>query len=309
MRKVRAYLELVRLPNLFTAVADVIAGFAFGGGNVSDHAMLALLAASSVCLYAGGVTLNDVCDSRNDSAQRPHRPIPSGRVTLRSARRLAIVLLIAGIALAAWVSVRSGIVALALCICIVLYDVVLKRSVIAPSLMGLCRSLNFSLPLAALGVTIASPANPSKLVLPVLPVVAIWLYVTSLTVFAKGETIGGNSRALAMGTVGVCFSALMLVGLHGTIQQAGYASYGPHDAYLAGVVVLVLVLAFFGTRAVRRPEPECIQRAVGAFVVLLIGLDVCIAWASRGGGFALAIGGLFIPALILGSRRVGLRIT
>ena len=295
MSKARAYLELVRLPNLVTAVANVIAGFAYGGGRVSDWPMLLWLSASSVCLYAGGVALNDVCDAAIDGDERPDRPIPSGRVSVRSAKRLAIVLLALGIVFATWASVPSGIVAAALVVCVVLYDAVLKRHAIAPAIMGLCRALNFCLPLAGLGVLTSGAVH-------VLPLAAIWLYVTSLTYFAQHEAVGRRRCPLAIGTFGVCLSAMSLVGLHWTLPA-------PHDAFLVGVAAVVIVGSYYGACAVKRPEPASIQRAVRAFVMLLVGLDVCIAWASRGSGFAVAVAGMLVLAVILGSNRVGLRVT
>ncbi len=300
MSKARAYLELVRVPNLFTAAADVIAGFAYGGGRVSDWPMLLWLSASSVCLYAGGVALNDVCDTAIDGEQRPDRPIPSGRISVRAATRLAIVLLALGIVLATWASVPSGIVAISLVLCVVLYDAVLKRHAIAPAIMGLCRALNFCLPLAGLGVLPSSPGH-------VLPLAAIWLYVTSLTYFARGEAAGtralpvGRCR-LAIGTFGVCLSAMSLVGLHWILPA-------PHDAFLVGVATVVIFGAYYGACAVKRPDLASIQRAVRAFVMLLVGLDICVAWASRGSGFAAVVAGMLLLAVILGSNRVGLRVT
>ena len=298
MSKARAYLELVRVPNLLTAVADVVAGFAYGGGRVSDWPMLLWLSASSVCLYAGGVALNDVCDAAIDGEQRPDRPIPSGRVNVRAAKRLAIMLLALGIVLATWASVPSGIVATSLVLCVVFYDAVLKRHAIAPAIMGLCRALNFCLPLAGLGV-LSSGAGY------VLPLAAIWLYVTSLTYFAQGEAalaVGRGRRPLTIGTFGVCLSAMSLVGLHWTLSA-------PHSAFLIGVAAIVITLAYCGASAVKRPDPASIQWAVHAFVMLLVGLDVCIAWASRGSGFAAAVAALLVLAVILGSNRVGLRVT
>src|SRR5579859_6126117 len=67
--RVRPLLELTRPPNLATAAADVLAGFGIVG--LVHPAALAPLLASTVCLYAGGVVLNDVCDSSLDAVERP----------------------------------------------------------------------------------------------------------------------------------------------------------------------------------------------------------------------------------------------
>ena len=295
MSKARAYLDLVRLPNLFTAIADVLAGFAFAGGGSGDWPMLVLLCLSSVCLYAGGVTLNDVCDVRVDALERPNRPIPSGRITVRAASSLCVTLLIAGVVLAMCASVRSGVVASALVVSIVLYDAVLKRTWIAPGFMGLCRGLNLFLPLAALGVSLENPTT-------FLPSAILWVYVMSVTTFARGEAVGGRGRSLTLGVAGVCLSVVGLVGLHWAIPE-------PHDAYLSLVILLTLIVAYYGVAALRQPDPASIQRAVKVFVVSLIGLDASIAWASRGLIAGAVVACLLIPTVILGSRRVALRVT
>lgn len=295
MSKTRAYLDLVRLPNLFTAIADVLAGFAFAGGGLAEWPMLVLLCLSSVCLYAGGVTLNDVCDVGIDALERPNRPIPSGRITVRAARNLSVILLIAGITLAMCASVRSGVVASALVVSIVLYDVVLKRAWIAPGFMGLCRGLNFFLPLAALGASLDTVAT-------FFPSMILWVYVTSVTTFARGEAVGGRRRSLTLGAGGVCLSVAALAGLH-------WAILDPHDAYLVLVTLLTLTVAYYGVAAVRQADPDSIQRAVKVFVVSLIGLDASFAWASRGVIAGAVVACLLIPTVILGSRRVALRVT
>ena len=107
---------------------------------------------------------------------------------------------------------------------------------------------------------------------------------------------------MAIGTLGVCLATTGLVGLHWTLRE-------PYDAFLLGVLVVVITLAFYGISAARRPEPVSIQRAVHVFVLLLAGIDMCIAFASRGSGFAAGIGGLLVLAVVLGSKRARLPVT
>ena len=122
--KTRAYLDLVRLPNLFTAAADVLAGFLYAGGTSQRWADLVGLTAASVFLYAGGIALNDVCDVDRDRGERSERPIPSGRVSRLAAIRLAVVLLALGFGFAALTSTPAAMIAGSLIVAIVLYDVV-----------------------------------------------------------------------------------------------------------------------------------------------------------------------------------------
>jgi 4-hydroxybenzoate polyprenyltransferase len=105
-RKLLAYLQLTRLPNVFTAVADVLMGFLVTRPDFDlfsaaprDYLLPGLLVAASCCLYIAGMVLNDVFDIRVDSYERPSRPLPSGRVPMKSATALGFGLLLAGVAL------------------------------------------------------------------------------------------------------------------------------------------------------------------------------------------------------------------
>ena len=77
----RGYLELLRPPNVMTAVADVLAGYAVAG--LSNSAALPWLLGATACLYAGGVVLNDFFDRHLDArgtarAPAAKRPRPRG---------------------------------------------------------------------------------------------------------------------------------------------------------------------------------------------------------------------------------------
>ena len=143
-----AYLELLRPPNVTTAVGDVLAGFAVAG--LGRPWILPWLLASTMCLYAGGVVLNDVFDLPIDRVERPERPIPSGRVSRQRAAILGSALLASGVAFAALGRPAAGIVAGATAACILLYDAWGKRQTwVGPVNMGLCRAGNLMLGVAA----------------------------------------------------------------------------------------------------------------------------------------------------------------
>ena len=72
------YLRLVRLPNVFTALADVTMGFLFVHHTLQPLAVFLPLAAASALLYSAGMVLNDVWDVELDRRERPERPLPSG---------------------------------------------------------------------------------------------------------------------------------------------------------------------------------------------------------------------------------------
>src|SRR5437868_13214814 len=93
------WLRLMRLPNVFTAVADVAMGYLFVQREVSDGLVLGCLIAASAALYTAGMVFNDMFDREIDAKERPFRPIPSGQISLSSASKLGATLLAAGILL------------------------------------------------------------------------------------------------------------------------------------------------------------------------------------------------------------------
>ena len=68
--------------------------------------------AASLCLYAGGIALNDFFDRNLDAVERPERPIPSGIVPAITAGLLGFSLLLAGVAFAFRASSGTGAIAL-----------------------------------------------------------------------------------------------------------------------------------------------------------------------------------------------------
>ena len=148
-RSVVPHLQLIRLPNVFTAAADSLAGWLLVGGTLADVAGWLPLALASMVLYAAGMALNDVFDLEIDRAERPARPLPSGRVSPVFAAWIGWGGLVLGPILAGLSgSVPALVVAAALAVAILAYDGGVKRSILGPELMGACRGLNLLLGMA-----------------------------------------------------------------------------------------------------------------------------------------------------------------
>ncbi len=172
--RVRSYLQLVRAPNLFTAATNVFTGCAAVSPSSPAPATIVLLALSSVCLYAGGVVLNDWCDIELDRVERPKRPLPSGQVASKTAVTLAVVLLAAGIMLASAVSAMAAMTASAIVLLVVTYNFGLKSfRIVGPLNMGACRFGN-----VLLGAC-AAPAASMK-ALPFAVFMMAWVVAISL---------------------------------------------------------------------------------------------------------------------------------
>ena len=144
-----AWAELLRLPALFTVPGDALAGAAAASVRPGPRTLLAI--ASSLCLYEAGMALNDWADRDEDAVERPHRPLPSGRVHPTAAFAAACALTGTGLSLAACAGRPALAVALPLAGTVWAYDLALKNTPAGPFAMATARGLDLLLGAAASG--------------------------------------------------------------------------------------------------------------------------------------------------------------
>ena len=268
----RAYLELLRPPNVVTAIADVLAGYAVAGR--AQPRALPWLIAASVCLYAGGVVLNDFFDRGIDAIERPERPIPSGRVSAARAAVLGVVLLVAGIGAAAAASRVSAGVASAIVACVLLYDARAKRHAVAgPICMGVCRGLNL-----LLGVSVEPAVLGARWPIGLLSVV----YIAAVTTVSRGEVHGGRT---GIATFALISLGLVLAGLTAVALDSSTGRFWA--LVLVGVLAYRVLPPYWQVR--KDPQPAVIRRAVKAGVLSLVLLDAIIGAAYAGPIYAAII--------------------
>lgn len=87
-----AYLTLVRVPNCLMIGLAVIVGEAIALGSLPSFSQAAYGFLTASLLLAGTMVLNDIRDVQIDRVNTPDRPIPSGRIGIREAYGLSIVL-------------------------------------------------------------------------------------------------------------------------------------------------------------------------------------------------------------------------
>ncbi|WP_282690498.1 SCO3242 family prenyltransferase, partial [Streptomyces sp. CC216C] len=100
---------------------------------------------ASLCLNEAGMALNDWAVRDEDAVDRPHRPIPSGRISPAAALGAAGVLTAAGLALAARAGRPALTVATGLAATVWAYDLHLKHTKAGPAAMAAARSLDLLL--------------------------------------------------------------------------------------------------------------------------------------------------------------------
>ncbi|MER7398828.1 SCO3242 family prenyltransferase [Streptomyces sp. NPDC000151] len=139
-RPLRAWAELLRISAPASVPGDLLAGAAAAG--LRPNARTALAACSSLCLYEAGMALNDWADRDIDALERPHRPIPSGRITPGAALAAAGGLTAAGLACAAAAGRPALATATALAATVWAYDLHLKNTPAGPTAMACARALD-----------------------------------------------------------------------------------------------------------------------------------------------------------------------
>ena len=139
---IKPFLDLCRVSNLPSVWTNTLAALLLSSGfHLTSFVLLGL---SMSFFYCGGMCLNDILDAQLDRIHRPLRPIPSGKLSLRSAIIFTGILFTAALALLLWTSypgtIKWGFLLLAL---IVAYDKWHKDHPISILLMGGCRWMIF----------------------------------------------------------------------------------------------------------------------------------------------------------------------
>jgi 4-hydroxybenzoate polyprenyltransferase len=301
-----AYVRLMRLPNVFTALADVAMGYLFthdpDEGTATLVGAIPLLLASAL-MYSAGMVLNDVFDVEVDRAERPERPLPSGRVPVRRARWMGFEMLafgaIAGASVSLWShNWRPAAVSLALAVLIVLYDGVLKKIPLGPLAMGGCRFLNVLLGMSAA----ASPW------LPVNYIVAggIGLYIVGVTWFARSEAEPESRRIHLVLAMFVMYAGMALLAYFPEWLSQDQ-DIEPHQKHLIDAgswdwcwALLAILTGWRCLRCVFQPYSEFVQEAIRQCLVSLIIFDAAVVLAVRGPQWGIAVVLLIVPMTILG---------
>lgn len=126
-----AYLEILRPGNAAMAVIAILLVALVSG----DFTLNVLLAAVVVFMVTGaGNSINDYFDHKIDAINKPQRPIPSGRIPLKTAGFYSSTLFILGVLLAFYISLATGIMALLSSILMIYYAYDLKRRCIVGNL-------------------------------------------------------------------------------------------------------------------------------------------------------------------------------
>lgn len=291
-----AWARLLRLSNAPSAVADVLMGMAVAtGGILPAPSVCVALVLASLSIYLAGMALNDAIDAPRDAAERPERPIPSGRVSRRGAYTAAACLMFLGIAAAAYAAVRLEAwsilwIVVALIAAVIGYDGPYKKTVLGPPLMGACRGLN-----VLLGMSPALTWGAAQAIAP-----GVALYVAGITWVASQEAGAARRGVLAWGAL-VSLSGLVWLAVAPWRLESGLWPKSSVEGWwlLWGVVFLMIGRHY--AAALLTSKPLVVRRAVGGALQGIVLVDAVLAAGYVGPYWGMAVL-VLLPLTMLASR-------
>ncbi|MEB3851142.1 MAG: UbiA family prenyltransferase [Desulfurococcales archaeon] len=268
----RACLESMRPVNSAMLGFAVLVGALIASGSPPPLGLALPAFVAGFAVGASAMVLNDIADVEIDRVNAPHRPIPSGRMSVAAAWACFAALSLAGLAAAAYTGVGTLAVALAAWASSVAYNLKLKRSGLPGNAIV---AFNVAVPLLYGGALVGRLRGV---------IVVFWamVFLSALArEIVKGIADVEGDRAAGVATVAVrrgpraaatAAAALYLLAvalsplpaLKGWVHTLGYS---------LPVAVVDAVFVYAALRVARRPDRETAlwhKRVV--LIAMLIGL-------------------------------------
>lgn len=223
MRTLVALGALLRISLAPTAAADILAGVVVAAHAFPSGSAPWLVVLASLCVYHGGMALNDWADVERDQRARRDRPLLRGEISRPTALAIALVLLVLGPALAALAHPHAGLLLGIASLCAVLYDLGSRGPWLGPLLLAACRVTNLGAGLALGRALAETPPTLSSLLAPAF---AYAIYVGTLGRLSRLED-GADPRPLARRPA---HHAAVLSGVLLALPALAIVEDGPHAA-------------------------------------------------------------------------------
>lgn len=137
--KAFAFFRLARIENCLIVVVCALLGVHLAGGIlVQSEALTAAIAAGLVLAF--GNIINDICDVDVDRLAKPHRPIPSGRVTTSQAVAISAICAVGASLLGLHLGRGHFLVVAVMLLLSLVYSMKLKRTPLLGNLLVAAQS-------------------------------------------------------------------------------------------------------------------------------------------------------------------------
>jgi len=291
---VRDYLVLVRLPNLFTLPSNILVGIAAISSlafTLTSFIQFLLLVTISVLLYCVGIVLNDLYDFDIDKKERPNRPLPSGKISRRSAIVLVVIFSTLALILSLLVSFSTLVISSILFLTIFGYDKYLKNTHAGPLTIASARVMNI---LLGTSVSFRSVDSYSQIVTLTFVLIITFVYVSLIGFISRYEVRGFSDNAkllLPPAIVAIVISSIILFSLMGFFKL--------ESLIILSLFSLIMLISF--SRIYRRDSGRT-QQIVRNMILSIIILDSTFLTGIIGIELGLAVLTLMAPLLVLANK-------
>ncbi len=181
-----SYLRLIRIPNVFTTIPNILVGYLFFTSMDNfDYFIIIQLISISAFLYIGGIVLNDYFDLKIDKKERPWRPLPSNKITKKNALTIILFSFSYSLIFSLFMGSNTFIVTAVMVGLIFLYNKFWKNTIFGSVNMGIIRSLNLILGTSQSTNLLDQTLFEERFVIPVL---CEFFYIYAITALSKNET-------------------------------------------------------------------------------------------------------------------------
>jgi len=285
---IRKYLQLTRLPNIFTAPTNIMAGYlTVTPVSELNYTSLGILLISSALLYSSGIIFNDYFDVETDRKERPFRPLPSGSISKNRALQLGFAFMASAVLISLVVSWLSFAIAVFLSCAIFVYDYKLKHhKFFGPITMGGTRFLNVILGASPM---LHLPLQ-SNFFQPFFAAASMFAYVIIISLFSRKEVSGMSSKKISIlfSLVYSITASIAITTLLGFFKIMGFA-----------ILVPFIVIESIIFKQSLPGNTVAIQGGIKSMVISIIILDAIFVSGTAGLSFGLITLLFLVPSIIL----------
>lgn len=291
---IKDYLALVRLPNLFTLPSNILVGMATVSSlafTLTSFTQFLLLVTISVLLYCVGIVLNDLYDFDIDKKERPNRPLPSGKISRRSAIVLVAIFSTIALILSVQVSFSTLVISSILFSVIFGYDKYLKNTHAGPFTIASARVMNI---LLGTSVSLRSVDSYSQIVTLTFVLIITFVYVSLIGFISRYEVHGFSDNTkllLPPAIVATVISSIILFTLMGFFKL--------ESLIILSLFSFIMIISF--SRIYRRDSGRT-QQIVRNMILSIIVLDSTFLTGIIGIELGLVVLTLMAPLLVLANK-------
>ena len=224
----------MRIGNGLVIGFAALTGYVFTGGELNITAVYLFISALFIGVY--GNIINDIYDIEIDKINKPWRPLPSGRISLKEAWLLGTIFCVMGLIISfLFLSVECFLIASIAALLLILYSKYLKRT-------GLPGNLTISF--LSLLVIIYGGIMGDDFLLSLIPGLYAFIIILGREIFKGLEDIEGD-RKYNVKTVAVILGEKYAV-IIGSLTLLIVVVISPLPYVFLGLNIIYLIIAFLG---------------------------------------------------------------